>query len=176
MNRNSFPILFIVALSILSITACKKEGCTNPAALNYNADADENDGTCVMGNTRSQVITVTANQWVGGGAGYFAELSAPFLNASIVESGAVLCYLISEEDTYLALPSSIWYGGWTRHFNYEYEIGQIFILIQDDDNATPLPGQVRFKVVTLTSNAIAANPGLDINNYEAVRSALELEE
>lgn len=127
-----------------------------------------------MGNTKSRVITVNANEWEGGGSGYFAEISAPFLNASIVESGAVLCYLISEEDTYLALPSSIWYGGWTRHFNYEYEIGQMFVLIQDDDNATPLPGQVRFKVVTITMNAMVANPGVDLNNYEAVRHAFDL--
>ncbi|UKN01970.1 hypothetical protein K6119_00380 [Paracrocinitomix mangrovi] len=39
-------ILAILSISLLMIS-CKKEGCTDTTALNYNAEADVDDGTCV---------------------------------------------------------------------------------------------------------------------------------
>jgi hypothetical protein len=41
--------IFLVITSIsLVITSCKKEeGCTDSTATNYNADAEENDGSCI---------------------------------------------------------------------------------------------------------------------------------
>jgi hypothetical protein len=40
-------IIFILALSPLLFTACKKKGCTEETALNYDKKATKNDGACV---------------------------------------------------------------------------------------------------------------------------------
>jgi hypothetical protein len=42
-----FLSLLILTLSVAAVQGCKKEGCDDPAALNYNEKANENNGTCV---------------------------------------------------------------------------------------------------------------------------------
>lgn len=45
--KNSLIVL--ISLVCLGITySCKKEGCTDIAATNYNADAKKDDGTCIF--------------------------------------------------------------------------------------------------------------------------------
>tara|TARA_B100001093_G_scaffold520511_1_gene617264 strand:+ start:72285 stop:72815 length:531 start_codon:yes stop_codon:yes gene_type:complete len=48
-NHFSITIIFFIVISIVS---CKKEdpilGCTDSSAMNYNSDANSNDGSCVF--------------------------------------------------------------------------------------------------------------------------------
>lgn len=48
MNVSVFRILsYFFVVSLLSVTSCKdKEGCTNPNAINYDSDAEKEDGSC----------------------------------------------------------------------------------------------------------------------------------
>lgn len=36
----------LAGVASLALTSCKKEGCTDPAAVNYNPDAKKDNGTC----------------------------------------------------------------------------------------------------------------------------------
>lgn len=40
-------LLTIAMIAGIALTSCKKKGCTDPAANNYNPDAKKDDGTCV---------------------------------------------------------------------------------------------------------------------------------
>lgn len=44
MNISKLSLIILVAGS--SLVACKKKGCTDPTALNYNAEAKKNDNSC----------------------------------------------------------------------------------------------------------------------------------
>ena len=52
-------ILSLITLSlILLLASCKKEGCTDPTAINYNIHAETNDGSCEYeASSQLQVIT-----------------------------------------------------------------------------------------------------------------------
>jgi len=52
-------ILNLITLSlILLLVSCKKEGCTDPTAINYNIHAEKNDGSCEYeASSQLQVIT-----------------------------------------------------------------------------------------------------------------------
>ena len=42
-----YLIVSMLVLGLVS-TSCKKEGCTNPEASNYDEEADKDDGNCVF--------------------------------------------------------------------------------------------------------------------------------
>jgi hypothetical protein len=44
MKKVLLSVLFLASIS--TITSCKKEGCTDPDSINYDADAKKDNGTC----------------------------------------------------------------------------------------------------------------------------------
>lgn len=59
----SYLLLAILSCT-LALIGCKKEGCTDPQAFNYDADADENDGTCTYQSQTSFWINQNISNWL----------------------------------------------------------------------------------------------------------------
>ena len=54
--------LLIIALVGITAVSCSKEGCTDPTAYNYNADATSDDGSCTFeGCTDPNAVNYDAN-------------------------------------------------------------------------------------------------------------------
>lgn len=66
MKTTKSILLFAVASLVLA-TSCRKEGCTDPTAINYNADAKKDDGSCKYedGNGESKEITSETTELKG---------------------------------------------------------------------------------------------------------------
>lgn len=57
--------LLILSLFSLSIGSCKKEGCTDQYACNYDSSAGKDDGTCNFDCYGINGGNCTAYQWTG---------------------------------------------------------------------------------------------------------------
>lgn len=53
--------LLVGTLAILTLTACKKKGCTDPMAQNYSEEAKKDDGGCTYGISVPSTYTFTRN-------------------------------------------------------------------------------------------------------------------
>lgn len=62
MNTLKFSMLFL-AMASLALTSCKKEGCTDSTAINYDADAKKDDGSC---NYASSTLVIDMSHQVDG--------------------------------------------------------------------------------------------------------------
>lgn len=83
----NFGLVLVTALS-MSVVSCKKEGCTDPEATNYNSKAKKDDGSC----TYPEVVQV--NQVVTGNISSNTTWSASKIyelkGKVVVKSGATL--------------------------------------------------------------------------------------
>lgn len=57
MKKLTFIFMSIFTLGAMTFTSCsKKEGCTDPVATNFDADAQKDDGSCIYDNTEDPVV------------------------------------------------------------------------------------------------------------------------
>jgi len=74
---HSFCAGLICFGSILLFSGCKERGCTNPAAINYNSVAEEDDGTCIVCQTTYESLGIKSRNLVDN------NFSSPHFNQSV---------------------------------------------------------------------------------------------
>ena len=52
--------ILLIAISVIVATGCKKKGCTDPTAINYNIEAEKDDNSCKY-NTDETITEIAIN-------------------------------------------------------------------------------------------------------------------
>ena len=87
-NLRFLTIAFVFA-SLSFLSSCKKEGCTNKNAINYNADAKRNDGSCKYeGTVQFWYGHATADALIANGSTSLTY----YIDGSIIGSSAAKVY------------------------------------------------------------------------------------
>ena len=179
-----------MAMMALSMAACKKEGpigATGPQGEQGERGATGATGatgaqgpvgaTGATGNANvsSAIFNATSANWAYTAPNYYVELLMPEITADIFDSGAVLVYL-RQGNSYHAVPLTFYStASYSTTVEISHSIGAVGVIWTDSDLTQPLnPGARTFKVVIIAGSQRAAQPDVDLNNYEAVKAAYGL--
>lgn len=165
---NTFKILGIafIAASLLTFTSCEKA----------SEEVDNHEANYPHSSVKSENVTVYSYEWSGDEYLYEVTKSISIISSSVAESGAVLCYLKSE-DQYIQMPYTISLGPdyWTTHVFFAYKAGSITFQLFDNESTIRPDEQITFKVVTIENYTEAKSMGVDFNNYQEVKTTFNLE-
>ena len=76
MKKIKLFLPLMIAVGLVSVS-CKKEGCTDPTAINYNEEANDNDGSCEFEEFGTATVKVD-HVWGMGGSTPF-ELNTEYI-------------------------------------------------------------------------------------------------
>jgi len=96
MKRNVILVMAIALGSLVTLNSCKKEGCTDETATNYDDKAKKDDGSCIYPPEDETVITVSSNittntTWETGKVYILADRIAVTSGATLtIEPGVIV--------------------------------------------------------------------------------------
>lgn len=132
MKTSTYLLMFVMLLSVGAMSSCKKSGCVNVNACNYDPDAKKDDGTCIdkgqvtfwtNSNGTNYDIDVTIN---AAQSSTTVELvDAPICDAS----GCATFSLCPGSHSYTAREASPGTGTWTGNV-VSVESGCTVILLE----------------------------------------------
>ncbi|MFY9307609.1 MAG: hypothetical protein WAQ28_01035 [Bacteroidia bacterium] len=166
-------ILGMVALAGLMFDACTKAkdgapGAQGPAGVNGTNGTDGIDGNANVIGTN----TVTISSWTANGASWTANMTAAGITSDVVNTGTVQVF-IQYGSSWWALPDI----NGVNSTSYGFSVGTISLLNSNSDGSTPPnPGAQVFRAVIIPSQAMITNPNVDYKNYEAIKTAFNLED
>ncbi|MDR6944528.1 hypothetical protein [Mucilaginibacter pocheonensis] len=190
MKKLNYLLLFF-AVPVLSLLSCKKgdvgpagpagpEGPKGATGASGAAGADGTDGA-----NGAKGATGTANviysDWAtaknfrdttaDNSAMHAADLAAPKLTTSIINSGTVMVYFTFGGGVY-TLPYTSYAGGKQNTMSYWPRLGHFIItrFTADNSNSVPLSTVLQYRYVIIPGGITAAvAKQVNINDYESVR-------
>jgi hypothetical protein len=139
------------------------------------------DGRDGIANVGSTIYDVAPSRWTGNVDGFVTTLDVPELTRKIHDNGAVLVYLLKNENTsdqsFNQLPYTWLNNSMTEYMDFDAFIGHIDITLRWVDNgmnSTEAPtGKYTFKVIVIEGTPLSMlKANTDITNPEAVEAYL----
>lgn len=149
---------FITLLSI-GMVSCGSSSSTNTEALEINISSSDWYSSGTSGNSNYQ---------------YYASKSVSAITSDVFNNGAVLAY-ITNGSTNAALPYAETFSGYTRFWQFQYQVGTFILTVKDSDLLSLPGGTITIKLVIVKPKNMPMLDGVNINNYYEVSEALNLD-
>jgi hypothetical protein len=157
MKTSKFTLLaLILVVGVLSSCKKKKEEIQTPPS-----------------NVKSFTFSTTAAAWtLDNNKAYNAILTVEEIDADILSSGVVNVFLgDGTGSTWTAMPVTLQ----NIQSSYSISMHTAKITMSADDNISfTNPGVQQFRVIVIKGSARTANPTIDWNNYEQIKSTFHL--
>ena len=149
------------------VTVCLMASCHKPAG---NA------------NVYSSTVSVNATDWYWDNTSWRVDIDYDAIDFNVTNYGAVLVYM-NYQNTWRQIPLTLYYSvienQQTIYCSYTFEVsyynGGLTIFQTDNDFYNQHePGDQIFKIVALSSVEYNSRPDVDYSNYEAVKTAFQL--
>ncbi len=149
MRKSIVKLLLVLSLICLAFVSCKKKGCTDSAAKNYNSEAKKDDNSCTY-YTKGTVTKLTIKLFPNGQGGTnWDENSAPDLYFDFISQDYTTLH-VSEKHVDIDGEQS-----WDipAVVNFNESNGYLWInLFEDDENGDPLVGVIHFDLKSYMQN------------------------
>ncbi|MEQ8910292.1 MAG: hypothetical protein RIC95_13925 [Vicingaceae bacterium] len=166
MNLLKTIIAILILATITIFASCEKEGPEGPTGP---AGKDGVDGNANVSSS------LTVSSWTYDDPSWVANLSIPAITQDIVNTGAVLAY-IKTQDTFYQIPITFYQTStYSTSVEVETKLGGVSIYWTDSDRTTPVnPGSQTFKIIVIASSDRIKKSGIDVSDYEQVISEFNL--
>lgn len=165
-------ILTVVLLSISCVGPKGEDGLDGVDGVNGRDGKDGKDA-----NVGAAIYDIEPSKWSGNIDGFVTTLNVPEITQDIYYNGAVLVYMLKNENTadqsFNQLPYTWLYNGSTEYMDFDAFIGQIDITLRWVDNgvnSTEAPtGNYTFKVIIISGIQLSAlEKQTDLSDPDAV--------
>lgn len=165
----SFVTIIVLAMSFACVGPPGSDGMDGRDGIDGRDGQDANVGVAIY--------DIYPEEWDGDVNGYATTLIVPEITEKIFYEGAVLVYMIKNEDTdymsFSQLPYTWLNSGNTEYLDFNAMIGQIEIIIRwvdFNENTTAAPdGLYTFKVVVVEGYKLSTlQDKVQLSDYNAV--------
>jgi hypothetical protein len=171
----SFISIFTVIILIFSCTGPKGEdGFDGRDGIDGKNGVDGKDGRANVG---AAIYDINPSDWAGNIDGFTTSFKVPEITQDVFENGAVLVYMIKDENTanqsFNQLPYTWLDNTFTEYLDFDAYIGSIKITLRWVDNGvnnTDAPTEkYTFKVIVIEGTPLSMlKSQTDITNPDAV--------
>lgn len=166
--------LLIISAAVLTLAGCAKDGETGPAGK------DGANGLNGNANVQHFSFSINPGDWStygtpgNTGHGLYYERNIPEITQDIIDNGLVKTYILTG-GYQIALPTIIYTPSYQIQYFDASSVGTLEIDLLLSNLATPtVSGSFSFKCIIIDGTVRAMNPDIDWNNYNQVKSRLNI--
>ncbi len=159
---------------LIGASSCVKEGCTDEEAINYDAEADDNNGTCVYRDSLKEEFKKEEREVVTFSLVWNGDKYEGYEFGTSLEGRSVLLYMEHPDfsSDWVAMPFTK--DDISYYYSEEKDTDKIWVYAEEVSTSAPALGTsgkdtTQHKAVILTNEYLEAHPEVEDLDYREMK-------